>query len=312
MYSKTKCIRIAFILLVIACLPLMSEAAFAQAPKGKATIGIHTVGVTDSLKKAVATKGRGKSLSLGRVAESMGQQMIDRIHNTRKFSVVSRSDLNTILKDQDLQRYFTDPTDANIAQAFKIAGCKYALIATVDDFQDLEEELVAEGGQVIATKRTVRLSAVVKIYDTTTGMLLESANFQLSNKDGERRQQGIQADGKSSDALFTDMARMMSHKAANRVLDVVYPAKIIAQTNELVTINRGDGTGIAKGQIWSVFAIGEELIDPDTGESLGSEEVPVGKVEILAVTPKFSRAKVIEDYGVDKLQVLRLDEKEDQ
>lgn len=306
MYSKKTITGFAISVLTVVFAIGFANVTIAQAPKGKATIGIHSVGIADSLKQSVTRGGKEKELSLGRVAESMGQQLIDRIHNTRKFSVVSRSDLNTILKDQDMQRVLTDPTDANIAQAFKIAGCKYALIATVDDFQDLEEELLAKDGQVIARKRTIRLSAVFKIYDTTTGLLLETANFQLSHNDGKKRQQGVEADGKVSDALLTDMARTMSHKSANRVLDVIYPAKIIAQTNELVTINRGDGTGIEKAQIWTVYAIGEELIDPDTGESLGSEEVPVGKVQIIAVTPKFARAKIIEDYGVDKLQVLRL------
>lgn len=300
------------VLLVLLSFGVAGAASAQAAAKGKATIGIHSVGITDSLKQSLAGQGKNKALSLGRVAESMGQQLIDRVHNTRKFSVVSRSDLNTLLKEQDLQRVFTDPSDANIAQAFKIAGCKYALITTIDDFQDLEEELRGEGGQVLARKRTVRLSAVVKIYDTTTGVLLETANFQLSDRDGEKRQPGVAGDGKSSDALLTGMSRAMSHKAANRVMDVIYPAKIIAQTNGLVTINRGDGTGIEKGQLWTVFAIGEELIDPDTGESLGSEEVPVGKVQVVAVTPKFARARVLEDYGVDKLQVLRLAEDEDQ
>jgi hypothetical protein len=74
----------------------------------------------------------------------------------------------------------------------------------------------------------------------------------------------------------------------------------------MVTINRGDGTGIKEGQTWDVFAPGEELIDPDTGESLGSEEIPMGKVRVIAVTPKFARATVVEDYGIDKLHILRL------
>jgi hypothetical protein len=238
----------------------------------------------------------------------MGEQLIDRMHNTRKFTVVSRSDLQTILKEQDLQRVFSSPDDANVAQAFKIAGCKYALIVTIDDFQDVQEELRFEGQQTVAHKRTVRLSAVGKIYDTTTGKLLESANFQLEEKDGTKLQQGVSRDGAREDHLLTEMAREMAHRIANRTSDVVFPAKIIAKTGNLVTINRGDGTSIQNGQIWTVFAVGAELTDPDTGESLGVEEIPIGKVKIIAVDPKFSKAQVIEDLGVEKLQILRLDE----
>jgi hypothetical protein len=55
-----------------------------------------------------------------------------------------------------------------------------------------------------------------------------------------------------------------------------------------------------------VFAVGEELIDPDTKESLGREEVLVGKARITNVQPKLSTAELLEDTGVDKGAVLRL------
>jgi len=59
-------------------------------------------------------------------------------------------------------------------------------------------------------------------------------------------------------------------------------------------------------QIWNVYAVGEELIDPDTKESLGKEEVLVGKARIVSVQPKTATAEVLEDTGIDKGAVLRL------
>ena len=53
------------------------------------------------------------------------------------------------------------------------------------------------------------------------------------------------------------------------------------------------------------FALGEELIDPDTKESLGREEVKVGKVKISQVNPKTSLATILEDTGIDTGAVLR-------
>jgi len=97
----------------------------------------------------------------------------------------------------------------------------------------------------------------------------------------------------------------MASKMANRVVDVIHPAKIIAQTGKQVTINRGAGTGVSKGQEWEIFALGEEMIDPDTGESLGSSEVMVGLVSIQRVTPRFSTAIVTEDYGIVKGAIAR-------
>ena len=101
------------------------------------------------------------------------------------------------------------------------------------------------------------------------------------------------------------IAREMSGKIANRVTDVIFPPKVLSKRDKQITINRGDGTDIAVGQIWNVFAVGEELIDPDTKESLGREEVLVGKVKITSVLPKTSTAEIIEDLGINKEAVLR-------
>jgi hypothetical protein len=276
-----------------------------QVAPGKPSIGIHSVEVTDGLQQTASSLGREKELSMLRAADSLGQQLIDRVHNTRKFTVVSRGDLETLLKDQELQGLLGNPSDADIAQAFQIAGCKYALVVTMDDFQDVHEELRFEGQSAVAHKRTVRMSAVGKIYDVTSGQLLESANFQLSEKTGTKIQTGTARDSARADELITGMSRDMAHQIANRVGDVIFPAKIIAMTNDVVTINRGDGTGIEKGQVWTAYAVGEEMIDPDTGESLGAEEIPIGEIQVINVTPKFSQARILENYGIDKLHIVR-------
>jgi len=295
-----------FVFSTLVSVVLVSTLSAVAADKPK--IGIQEVQVTRGVSETVSRLGAEQVLSLRRVTDSLGQQLIDRMHNTRKFTVVSRSDLGTILKEQDVQRMFSDPSDAHVAQAFKIAGCKYTLIVTVDDFQDVTERLRFEGQQTVASKRNVRISAVGKIYDATTGKLLESANFQLSEKEGAKLQQGVQRDGARGGQLLTAMARDMAHRIANRTSDVIFPAKIIAKTGKMITVSRGDGTGIEKGQVWTVYAMGEEMVDPDTGEVLGAEEVQIGKAEIVNVTAKFSQAKIVEDFGVEKLQVLRLEE----
>ena len=59
------------------------------------------------------------------------------------------------------------------------------------------------------------------------------------------------------------------------------------------------------GDVFNVYAVGEELIDPDTKESLGREEVKVGQVKIAELTPKTSKAEVMEDTGLTAGAILR-------
>ena len=108
-----------------------------------------------------------------------------------------------------------------------------------------------------------------------------------------------------NDEMLVSLAREMAEKIANRIADVIFPPKVISKREKQITINRGEGTEIAVGQSWHVFAIGEELIDPDTKESLGREEVLIGKVKIMSVLPKTSTAEILEDLGIDKGAVVR-------
>ena len=91
----------------------------------------------------------------------------------------------------------------------------------------------------------------------------------------------------------------MAEKIANHVVDVLFPIKVLIKNDSGVTINRGDGGGVAVGDTFNVFALGKALIDPDTGEKLGNEEVKVGQVKITEVDPTVSKAQILQDTGID-------------
>jgi curli biogenesis system outer membrane secretion channel CsgG len=286
------------VLLSAALLPLLASA------QEKATLAISSIKPTPSL--ASATKP-DKKVELDRIVESLDSQLIDRVNATRKFDIVGRSDLNEVIKEQDLGA--SGNVDAKTAaKAGKLTGAKYLLVATVDDYQDYVEKATFEGTGRQATKRVFRFSIIGKIYDSTTGKLLESANFQTGNDAFKQIQQERNysvKDGELSDEMMVAVSRTMAEKIANRVADVIFPAKILIKRDTQVTINRGEGAGVAVGDVFNVFALGEAMIDPDTKESLGREEVKVGKVKIAEVDPKFSKADVLEDTGITTGAILR-------
>ncbi len=292
-------IRHSFVLL-----GLLLLAVPASAQEGKSTLAVSSIKPTSSL---AATVKPDKKLEMGRIIESLDSQLIDRINATRKFDVVGRSDLGDILKEQDLGA--SGNVDAKTAaQAGKLTGAKYLLVTTVDDFQDYVEKATFEGTGRSATKRVFRLSVVGKVYDASTGKLLESVNFQTGNDEFKRIQEERSytvKDGELSDEMMVAVSRDLAQKIANRIADVVFPAKVLLKRDKEVTINRGEGGGVAVGETFNVFALGEELVDPDTKESLGREEVKVGKVKITQVKPKTSTAEILDDTGIDKGAILR-------
>jgi curli biogenesis system outer membrane secretion channel CsgG len=291
--------KIGFSLLAAVLLP-----ALANAQEGKATLAVSSIKATSSLDASVKPD---KKLEMGRIIESMNSQLIDRINATRKFDVVSRSDLNDTLKEQELGG--SGNVDAKTAaQVGKLTGAKYLLVATVDDFQDYVETAKFEGTGRSAIKRVFRVSVVAKLYDASTGKLFESADLQTGNdefKDISENRSYSTKDGNLTDDMMVAVARTLSEKIANHLADVIFPIKVLVRRDKEVTINRGEGGGVAVGETFNVFALGQELIDPDTKESLGREEVKVGTVKITQVNPKTSQAEILDDAGIDKGAILR-------
>jgi curli biogenesis system outer membrane secretion channel CsgG len=291
--------KLGFALLAAALLP-----ALANAQDGKATLAVSSIKPTPSLDASVKPD---KKLELGRIIESMDSQLISAISTTRKFDVVGRSDLSDLLKEQDLGASGNVDTKT-AAQAGKLTGAKYLLITTVDDFQDYVETATFEGTGRSATKRVFRLSVIGKLYDSSTGKLIESANLQTGNdefKDISENKSYTTKDGNLTDEMMVAVAKNMAEKIANHFADVIFPIKVLVKRDKQVTVNRGEGGGVAVGDTFNVFALGAELIDPDTKESLGREEVKVGQVKITQVNPKTSLADVLDDTGIDTGAVLR-------
>jgi len=276
------------VLLSAMLLPLLASA------QDKATIAISSIKPTPSVAEATQSV---KRTELNRIIESLDSQLVDRVNATRKFDVVGRSDLGDVLKEQELGA--SGNVDAKTAaKVGKLAGAKYLLVATVDDFQDYVETATFEGTGRSASKRIFRMSIVGKVYDSTTGKLLESVNLQTGNDAFKAISSGANnsyADGNLTDEMMVALARGMAERIANRLVDVIFPAKIIARRDNVVTFNRGEGTGLAVGDLFNVYAVGEEMIDPDTKESLGREEVKVGQVKVSEVNPKFSKAEILAD-----------------
>ncbi len=278
-----------FICSALALMVFGVGSAFAQ----RKTVAVAKVKIAPSIEASASADGTYPSLR--RVVEAIDGQTIDALNGTRKFEIIARSDLDSLMEEGGLTGKAMQPGEAD-----------YLIVPSVDDFQDFVETATFGGIGKVVTKRRIRLGMVARIYDVANkGKLIESANFQLDNKDLEQLMSQSVKSGSFSDELLRKIAQDMGSKVANRVVDVIYPATVIGLTGPQATINRGDGTGIAAGQVWEVFALGEEMIDPDTGESLGGSEVKVGSLRIDRVNPKFSSGTLTENFGVVKGSVVR-------
>jgi hypothetical protein len=178
-------------------------------------------------------------------------------------------------------------------------------VSTVDDFEDATERMSFTNLNKVGLKRKIRLSTTAKIYDSSSGRLMESVNVRVEKKDDRMDAAELSTNAEQTDVLLLETTREAAERIAMRLADVVFPVKVVVKRDRQITVNRGEGGGLEPGQLWNIFAIGEELIDPDTHEALGREEVLVGKARVISVLPKTSIAELLEDAGVDRGAVLR-------
>lgn len=65
--------------------------------------------------------------------------------------------------------------------------------------------------------------------------------------------------------------------------------KVVKVIDEFtIVMNRGESDGVKAGQRYLIYAIGDELFDPDTKESLGMLEVVRGTGKVTHLQPKMA------------------------
>ena len=280
--------------------------AAAAAPKGPDSVIITPAVVTEALAQANAAEGRSNQMT--RVVQALDSQLRAALGGTGKFKVIVGSNLKEVTDEIVRQRTsgLFNSDNPNFRGIGNLEPPKYQVVPRIDDFQDISETTRLEGQGLDMTARSMRMSLVVSIIDAN-GTEVENASIAVqSPRKVIRRAGGVRASGDVTDELLIAMAKEASTQVADRLVEVVYPAKVAAFNDKEVTINRGDGTNIAVGQVYEVFHVGEAVTDPDTGAVLGKEETKVGLVEITSVQPKFSKGRIIENNGLDRGHILRM------
>ncbi|MDP1580565.1 MAG: hypothetical protein Q8M02_09820 [Candidatus Didemnitutus sp.] len=280
------------LLAAVVATSLSAGLGFAQEAPGKKKLAVTKITANPAVAKRMAAQG--VHLSLDSILQSLESQVHDRLLNTRRFEMIERADVDALATEA-----------AAAGAAFSFNQADYILTIRVDNFNDrTEERRLAALGKTIRA-RAIEISAVAKITEVATQRSIASANFSVLQRDSENRSENTSVRiGEASDELLSQAVREIAQKISGRATDAIYPARIIGKRDAIVTINRNDQAGVSVGQIWEVFALGDELVDPDTGER-SREEVYVGKVRVTRVTPQNSQAEIIEDRGIASGAIVR-------
>jgi curli biogenesis system outer membrane secretion channel CsgG len=216
-----------------------------------------------------------------------------------KFSVVERDKLALVMKEQGLaQSGAVDPASA--AKVGKILGVKYIVLGGIDKF-NIDKTgggFGGIGGNIVQAKATINL----RMIDSTTaervfaisaddevkkgGGFIKGASLSHDSEWGIASE-AIQKTAKALVAKLTTGDYMARLSNANNPTGVI-EGRIIKVEGNRAWINMGAESGIKMGDHFTVWNIGEALVDPDTGAKLGADEKQIGAGDVVEVQPKFA------------------------
>jgi curli biogenesis system outer membrane secretion channel CsgG len=113
-------------------------------------------------------------------------------------------------------------------------------------------------------------------------------------------------------ASLADALQVAANKAAYYVAlqleDLPWEGSVMKVDGTKVTINAGTNVGLKQGMNLKLLSKGEEMIDPDTNESLGFETSEIGALRIVSVAEKFATCEITTGgQGVKRGDTVRLE-----
>jgi hypothetical protein len=159
---------------------------------------------------------------------------------------------------------------------------------------------------------TARVVIDVQVIDATTGQIVKALSAE-----GEEGNVGVSIFVASAGTSLDDtkVGKAM-RKAISKLVDelsvemanIPWSGKIVKAEGNTVYINAGAAANMQQGATLIVYRAGEDLIDPDTGASLGKEETLAGEVMVTQVLEKMSKATIKRGAGFQKGDIVRMKE----
>ncbi|MDZ7359230.1 MAG: CsgG/HfaB family protein [candidate division KSB1 bacterium] len=227
------------------------------------------------------------------VGHGMADMLTTALVKSGKYRVFERQEIEKIMGEQALGMSGA-VTPESAAKAGKMLGAEFAIIGAVTEFgykkQSTGGALKKVGIGASISKQSATVGIDVRFVNTTSGEILKAENIRR-----EKSKPGVSLDtrdinfenqaqfdeslvGKATREAIEDIIKLLDEQSG---AETVWEAKVVMTKDGQVIINGGAETGVKVGERFVIYRVGEEMIDPDTGESLGAEETKVGEIEVV-------------------------------
>lgn len=285
---------------------MLSQSAWAQ----RATVGIYAIEY-----KAKESSETRRLKAYGKGAEEETRAFIDMLNTalvkTNKIHVIERDRLDDLWEERGLQAFQQGLATGTVAlPKGGISEVDYIITGAITEFG--VSATASSFGKLATASESATMAVDIRMIDAKTGRVGVAENVTVSETGGFALQQGENVFGSGGDAgkLLGAVMRKAANNVTGLIVTSIYPIRVInVGADKTIVLNYGNAL-LNEGNILDVFSVGEEFVDPDTGETLGSEEVFVGKIKVTSATAKFSKAALHQEDeakgDIEKGMIVRL------
>ncbi|MEI6218868.1 MAG: CsgG/HfaB family protein, partial [bacterium] len=231
----------------------------------------------------------------------------DALVNSRKLDVLERETLEASIKELN----FGESDYANSAKVVKMGQMLNADYVVIPEIRYISISIEEKKVPFVSEKQLIvkgKISTGVRTVDVATSRIVASNMSEVEKKTRFKDVKGSMEQQVRDfvNSLYAESGR----QEAAAIIDTAYPIRIMALSDEKTcTINRGKGA-VEEGEVMVIYKPGEVMIDPDTKENLGYDQVAVGKLKVTTVGEKTAKAEIMGWNGnIEKLFLCRRDKK---
>ena len=210
------------------------------------------------------------------------QALVDKMVATRKFTVLDREYADDILQEKATIANADTPIE-EMCKFGQVLGADYIVVGVVESLTSVQKSVNMKMSGLKTSFNDSGCGVSLRFIDVATSQIkfsgLINTKVTLS---------------RNIDSPIIDIFKKFADAAVKKVIDNIYPLRVVAVEGDEVILNQG-GESVVEGDRYEMFALGEIIKDPYTGESLGRKETKCGDIEIIRVKSKTSDARILND-----------------
>ncbi|MCW8883698.1 MAG: hypothetical protein OQK12_00415 [Motiliproteus sp.] len=289
------------------------ERAGVQCTGPKMRVAVMPVGATGKL-------GSFEGFDVG---EALASQLTTALEQTDCFVVTDRMALSHILREQELGLAgVTNPETA--AKAGRVIGAQVLVKADITEFEPQKESgginlgfassSLPFGIRLGGNSGSSHVAIDLRLLDASTGEVLFSERVEASSKS---RGLAVGLDFKKisvgGDKFYKTPMGQATRVALNDAVfyvikgtqQVPWQGQIVSARGQHIFINAGVDAGIKVGDVLNVSAVAQELVDPESGVTLGKVENQLGRIQVKTVQDKFAIASLLDSFEPQRGDIIR-------